>query len=84
MHKTIAGSVDLMEILESDSDRVGAILYNDTNKALFVLLGFSASRAKFTTILLPGSYWEIPESYKFDVTAVSANNVLGDIHITTW
>lgn len=51
-------------LLAADSTRVGALLYNDSTSALFVLLGAGTESATVYTLQIgPGGYYEVPEAF---------------------
>lgn len=64
--------------------RTGVILYNNTNKNLYVCFGSVADTDDFTTLLLTGSHWEVPDSYKGEVSGYSPAGVSGTVKVTVW
>lgn len=71
------------------SKRAGASIYNASNKNMYVALYDSVSPREFTLVLAPGSFWELPESYKGDVYGLwmdgsSGAEPTGSAMVTQW
>jgi hypothetical protein len=51
-------------LLAANANRVGATFYVNTNSPtkVYLALGATATTSLFTTLLLPGDYWELPDS----------------------
>ena len=64
--------------------RLGATIYNGSNKTMYIKLGSGASKDAYTLPLLPGGYWEVPESFKGQVFAVWGNGCEGSAQVTEW
>jgi hypothetical protein len=60
---SVAGSVTSVTLLSSNSIRLGATVYNDSNALLYVKLGTTASTTDYTVKLFPLAYYEIPYGY---------------------
>lgn len=65
-------------------DRSGAVIYNNTNKSVFVYLGSGSEKDEFTTVPLPAGHWEVPGSYKGEIEAVAPSGVSGNVNVTVW
>lgn len=50
-------------ILASNASRKGAIIYNDSNKSLYLKFGTTATVTDFTTLLRAGDQYEVPFGY---------------------
>lgn len=62
----VTSSTTSVTIIASNSSRKGAMIYNDSNRSLYIKLGGTASSTSgsspaFTTRLLAGSYYELPQ-----------------------
>jgi len=50
-------------LLSANTNRIGAIIYNEGSAALFVKLGASASTTSYTVKLASGAFYVVPEVY---------------------
>lgn len=50
-------------LLYTNLSRLGATIFNDSTKILYVKLGRVASATDFTVKLLTGAYYEVPFGY---------------------
>lgn len=57
----VAASVLAVTILNANSIRVGAIVYNDSQGYLYLKYGPAASSMDFTVRVASGSSWAMPE-----------------------
>lgn len=62
--------------------RLGATIYNSSNKNMYAKLGAGASFDDFSVILAPNSYWEIPASHTDTISAVWARGCSGVARIS--
>jgi len=49
--------------LSANSNRLGATVYNDSTRNLFLKLGATASTSSFTVEISSGGYYEVPYGY---------------------
>lgn len=68
--------------LASNANRLGAFVFNNTNKPLNVKLGATASTSSFTTILFAQAYWEAPAEYTGIIDVFSPNGTTGTVVVT--
>jgi hypothetical protein len=64
----VSGSASNVTLLASNTDRLGATIYNDSSAVLYLKLGATASATSFTVLLLgngsgAGGYFEVPAHY---------------------
>lgn len=57
-------------ILAANTARLGAIITNDSNHALYVKCGATASATSYTKILDPGADWQVPFGYTGIIDAI--------------
>jgi len=70
-------------LLASNTNRLGASLYNNTNKTVYVLLGAgTASATNFTLSLLTNSYWEVPVDFSGAISEFAPSGASGNINVT--
>lgn len=60
---SVGSSATTVTLLASNSDRVGATIYNDSTVALYVKLGAAASTTSFTIKMAADGYYEVPFGY---------------------
>jgi hypothetical protein len=60
---SVAASMSNTQILAPNADRLGAIIFNDSNSNLYLKLGTDASKTSFTILLGKQDYYEIPSNY---------------------
>ena len=70
---SVAGSVSSVVLLPSNSSRLGATVYNDSNALLYIKLGVTASTTDYTIKLFPQSYWEVPFGYTVEIDGIWAS-----------
>jgi hypothetical protein len=70
------------ELLPPASDRRGAVIYNNSNKYMYVKLGIDADQDDFSTILSPRSHWEIPPGHYGAVHAIWYLGATGDAKVS--
>ena len=81
---TIAASLTNVQLLASNTIRLGATIFNDSSSGiLFVKLGTTASSTDFTIKLYPSSYYEVPFGYTGEVdgiwTSTGGNARVGEL-----
>jgi hypothetical protein len=57
---SVASSATNVTLLASNSNRVSAMIYNDSNQRLYIKFGATASTTSFTVQIAPGGYYEFP------------------------
>lgn len=78
---SVASSATNTTLLASNASRIFASIYNDSSKTVFIKLGTTASATSFTILLMPNSYWEVPNDYTGEIDAIwSAAN--GNARVT--
>lgn len=76
-------SLTSIELLASNPDREGVIVYNNSNRAMYVKLGSTASTSSFTIKLEAFDYYEVPAGYTGSIHALwSDAGASGDARIT--
>lgn len=68
--------------LAANSSRLGAFIFNNTNKTLHVKLGATASTSSFTTVLFAQAYWEAPVEYTGIIDVFSPSGTSGTVVVT--
>jgi hypothetical protein len=58
------------ELLAASTNRVGATIYNVSNKKLYVELGAAASASAYTTLIQAGGYYELPFGWQGSVNGI--------------
>lgn len=71
----VASSATSVTLLASNANRLGATIYNDSTRALYLKFGTTASATDFTVLLVSGAYYEVPFGYtgRLDGIWVAAN-----------
>jgi len=77
----VASSVTNVTLLASNTARRGAIIYNDSNKTLFVKLGATASSTSYSKKLGTDECWEIPFGYTGQIDGIW-NLANGNAYVT--
>lgn len=67
---SFAASTSAATFLAANAAREGAVIYNDSNRPLYIKLGASASTSSFSVRVGAMGYYEIPASYTGDVSAL--------------
>ncbi len=62
-HTDVASSATNVTILASNVNRLGATIFNDSTKTLYLKLGATASTTSYTLKLGPDGYFEVPFGY---------------------
>lgn len=63
INSSVASSNSNVTLLEANSVRLGATIYNESTSDLYVKLGSNASTSDYTVKLSSGAYYESPFSY---------------------
>jgi len=77
----VASSASNVNLLALNSNRLGAMIYNDSTATLYVKLGTTASLTSYTVQIAPLGYYEVPYGYTGNIDGIwsSAN---GNARIT--
>lgn len=59
----VTSSATNTTLLSSNANRLGATLFNDSTKILYVKFGTTATTSDFTAKMMPGDYYEVPFGY---------------------
>lgn len=82
----VEADVVSVTLLEENTDRLGAIFYNDADLPAFVKFGATAAADDFTHKIQPGDRWELPLPAfmgRIDaVWATTADGVSGGMQVT--
>jgi hypothetical protein len=70
---TVASSASNVMLLTTNTNRLGASVFNDSNSIVYIKLGATASLTSFAIKLYPNSYWEVPSNYVGQIDAIWAN-----------
>jgi len=68
--------------LASNASRLGAFIFNNTNKTLYIKLGATASTSSFTAVLFAQAYWEVSPDYTGIIDVFSPSGVSGTVLVT--
>lgn len=79
---SVVGATSNTVVLASNANRLGATLYNNTSKNMYVKLGTAASTSSFTTVLMKGVFWEVTSDYTGEIDAVWDTGVAGNVLVT--
>jgi hypothetical protein len=79
----IASANATTTILAANSNRVGATIYNNANKTMYLALAAGATNLNFTVALdSNGSYYEVPSNYTGIITGYWPAGVTGSAYAT--
>lgn len=79
-----AAATDI-QILASNANRLGASVYNDADKDLYIALGTAAaSLTSFTQKIAPGGMYEVPFNYTGVVRGIWATSPTGSARVTEY
>lgn len=67
---SVASSVSSVTLLSANANRLGATIFNDSTKTLYIKLGASASTSSFTVIVSTQGYYEVPFNYTGQIDGV--------------
>lgn len=70
---SVAASITNVELLSTNSIRLGATIYNDSSSLLYLKLGVVASVSDFTIKLFPFCYYEVPFGYTGEIDGIWAS-----------
>lgn len=81
---SVADTDSSTTLLASNSDRLGASIYNDSTVILYIKAGTTASATSFAVKLQPEEYWEAPANYTGRIDGIWASNASGSARITEY
>lgn len=79
---SVSATTSTVTLLAANSDRLGATVHNDSNKALYLKLGSGASTSDFTVDVPRKGYYEVPYQYTGILTGVWASGASGNARVT--
>lgn len=78
----VAASASTGQLLAASAGRLGATLYNDADKSVYVKLGTTASATSFTVRLLPDGFFQVPFGYTGRIDAIWDTGPTGSMRIS--
>ena len=78
----VAGSTSNVTLLASNANRLGASVYNDSNKDLYLKLGTTASSTSYTTVVPRNALYEVPFGYTGIIDGLWESGVSGAARVT--
>lgn len=78
----VTASTSTVTLLAANAARLGATLYNDGTKDLWVKFGAAASQTSFTVKMVKDAYYEVPYGYTGTLTGVWDTGVSGAARVT--
>ncbi len=69
---SVASSASSVQLLASNANRIFASIYNESSKQLYIKLGTTASNTSYSILLMPNSYWEVPNDYTGEIDGIWA------------
>lgn len=81
---SVAASTTNVTLLAANSERLGASVYNDADRPMYLKLGASASTTSYTVRVPRQFLYEVPFSYTGIIEAVWGTGVTGAARITEY
>ena len=78
----VADSATSVTLLASNTNRLGATLFNDSNKLCYVKFGATASSTSFTVKMQGDAYYEVPFGYTGIIDGIWSANSSGSMRVT--
>ncbi len=78
----VVASATNVTLLAANTARLGASLYNDSNKSVRVKLGAVATLIDFTVEIVKGGYYEVPMGYTGIIDGIWVSAPSGDARVT--
>jgi hypothetical protein len=78
----VSGSATNVTVLAANASRIGAAVYNDDTKALYLKLGTVASATSFTVKMAAASYYEVPSWYTGAIDGIWEAGPTGSARVT--
>lgn len=69
---SVAAATSSVTLLASNSNRLGATIFNDSSQFLYVKLGTTASVTDYTIKLFPAGYYEVPFGFTGEIDGIWA------------
>lgn len=79
---SVAASTSNVTLLAANSNRLGASVYNDSNKDLYLKLGATASTSSFTVKVRRGAFYEVAFNYAGIIDGIWDSGVSGSARVT--
>lgn len=82
---SVADSASNQTLLASNANRLGFTIYNDSDKAVYVKLGATATVTDFTKLLLPNDFWgtkDLGVNYTGIIDGIWEANSTGSARVT--
>lgn len=79
---SVNDSASNVTVLASNANRLGATVFNDSDQALYLKLGATASTTSFTVKMAAGSYYEVPFNYTGIIDGIWAADSTGAARVT--
>lgn len=73
----VAPSTSSTRLLDANTTRIGASVFNDTDKALYLKLGDVASATSYTVKVISNAYFEIPYVWTGNIDGIWEDGVTG-------
>jgi hypothetical protein len=70
---SVASSASNVTLLASNTNRLGATVYNESTQVLYLKLGATASATSYTLQVAGGGYYEVPFSYTGQIDGIWAS-----------
>lgn len=79
---TVNDTTTSTTLLASNSNRLGATIFNDSTADLYVKFGTTASSSSFAVKIAPYGYYEVPFHYSGVISGIWSSNTSGQAVIT--
>lgn len=78
----VTASTSNVTLLASNSNRLGASIYNDSTRDLYLKLGATASTSSFTVKVRKGAFYEVAFGYTGIIDGIWESGVTGAARVT--
>lgn len=79
---SVTASTSNVTLLAANSNRLGASVYNDSSKDLYLKLGATASTSSFTVKVRKGALYEVAFNYTGIIDGIWDSGVSGSARVT--
>lgn len=79
---SVSGSTSNVTLLASNANRLGASIYNDSTRDLYLKLGATSSTTSFTTVVPRKGLYEVPFGYTGIIDGIWDTGVSGAARVT--
>lgn len=79
---SVAASTSSVTLLSSNTNRLGASIYNDSNKTLYLKLGATASASSYTVKVRKNAFYEVAFNYTGIIDGIWDTGVSGNALVT--